>query len=188
MSLTPERLSIWWSFIRSSPITNMFYPFILYLHKPKTKNLYFFITYIIVFITNGLEKELFKSLYELLDVDTLPLIGKGERPEGATNCGTYLVYPDKPATSYGMPSGHSEINWYFITYIILDILYTSNYKNINISDLSINITILLSYAIVNSYSRVNIEGCHTTGQVVVGGILGIIKAVLLYSLGRLIFS
>ena len=72
--------------------------------------------------------------------------------------------------------------------IILDILYTSNHKNINISDLSINITILLSYALVNSYSRVNIEGCHTTGQVVVGGILGIIKAVLLYSLGRLIFS
>ena len=55
----------------------------------------------------------------------LPILGRFSRPEGATNCGTYLVYPDKPATSYGMPSGHSEINWYFITYIILDILYTS---------------------------------------------------------------
>ena len=71
MSITPERLSMFWSFIRSSPITNMFYPLVLYLHKPKRTHFYFLLTYAIVFVTNGLEKGISKYIYDLFGVKSL---------------------------------------------------------------------------------------------------------------------
>lgn len=191
MVLTSDRLSIWWSFIRSSPITNLFYPLVLSIHKPSYSSIYFLISYLIVFITNGLEKGVSMCLYNTLNIDTLPIIGSGKRPDGATNCGSYLVYPDKLAISYGMPSGHSELSWFFSTYIILDLIYNiiDNTKNINKTPsyyiLAINSGLLLSYAFINSYARVVIENCHTKGQVIVGGIIGVIKGLILYYFYRI---
>ena len=186
MTITTERLSIWWSFIRSSPITNMFYPLVLYLHKPKRSHLYFLLTYVIVFITNGLEKGISKYIYDLAGVESFPIIGSGKRPEGASNCGTYLVFPDKPAISYGMPSGHSELGWFFSTYLILDILSKKSITKYNSTVLLISILLLIVYACINSYARVAIEKCHTSGQVYVGGILGVIKGVIFHIIGRMV--
>jgi membrane-associated phospholipid phosphatase len=128
-------------------------------------------------------------LYKHLNIDTLPFIGYGKRPDGATNCGSYLVYPDKISISYGMPSGHSELSWFFATYIILDLIYnTDNTKTIKIIPyyiLFINSGLLLAYAFTNSYARVVIEKCHTKGQVIVGGIIGIIKGIILYYIYRI---
>lgn len=186
MTITIERLSIWWSFIRSSPITNMFYPLVLSLHKPKRANIYFLLAYCIVFITNGIEKEVSKYIYNLFGVDTFPIIGKGERPEGASNCGTYLVYPDKPALSYGMPSGHSELGWFFSTYLILEIISNKSIKKYNHLLLLLSMLILVVYAYINSYARVYIEKCHTSGQVWIGGILGVFKGLILHTIGRVI--
>lgn len=186
MTITPERLNIYWSFIRASPFTNMFYPLVLFIHKPNRSYLYFLIVYALVFITNGIEKEVSKFIYNLYDVESLPIIGRGERPKGASNCGIYLVYPDKPSFSYGMPSGHSELGWFFSTYLILDILSRKSIRKYNSVVLIFSTIILISYAFVNSYARVVIENCHTSGQVWVGGILGIIKGIIFYTLGRII--
>ena len=186
MTITPERLSMWWSFIRSSPITNMFYPLILYLHKPKRTHFYFLLTYAIVFVTNGLEKGISKYIYDLFGVKSFPIIGSGERPEGASNCGTYLVFPDKPALSYGMPSGHSELGWFFSTYLILDILSLKSVRKYNSIVLLISMITLIGYAFVNSYARVAIEKCHTSGQVLVGGFLGVVKGLCFHILGRVV--
>lgn len=185
MTLSLERQSMWWSFIRSSPFTNMFYPLMLTIHKPERIHLYFLLCYIIVFITNGIEKSVFMIIYDILGVETLPFIGDGSRPEGASNCGTYLVYPDKPALSYGMPSGHSELAWFFSTYIILDLVSKKTMTKNNKLLIFVLIILLISYAIVNSYARVKIEKCHTTGQVLVGAILGIIKALLFQMIGKM---
>lgn len=183
MTITPERLSIWWSFIRSSPITNMFYPLLLLLHNPSFVHIYFLLCYILVFLSNGIEKEIFNNIYNLFGTDSLPIIGFGTRPKGASNCGSYLVFPNKPATSYGMPSGHSELAWFISIYIILDLLYgTRNTSNIIIL---VNSSILIIYAFINSYARVVIEKCHTTGQVCVGALLGIVKAVIFHFIQRL---
>jgi membrane-associated phospholipid phosphatase len=184
MTITPQRQTMWWSFIRSSPFTNMFYPLILTIHKPKRIHLYFLICYIIVFITNGIEKGISKLIYNILGIKTLPFIGSGDRPKGASNCGTYLVYPDKPANSYGMPSGHSELGWFFSTYIILDLISKKSLGKYSKLVTFICIIILIAYAIVNSYARVEIEKCHTTGQTLVGAILGIIKGFIFQIVGK----
>lgn len=186
MTITPERQSMWWSFIRSSPFTNMFYPLMLTIHKPKRVHIYFLLCYITVFITNGIEKGISMTIYDMLGVKSLPFIGSGERPEGASNCGTYLVYPDKPALSYGMPSGHSELGWFFSTYIILDLISNLSLNKNSKLLTFICIIILISYAIVNSYARVEIEKCHTRGQVLVGAILGIIKAFIFQMIAKMI--
>lgn len=186
MTITSERLNMGWSFIRSSPFTNMFYPLILFLHKPKSKYLYFLIAYILVFITNGIEKGISKYIYNIYGVDNFPIIGKGERPDGASNCGTYLVFPDKPALSYGMPSGHSELGWFFSTYLILDLISYKSFRKYNSLILIISVTTLIVYAFINSYARVAIEQCHTTGQVLVGGFLGVLKGVILHSICRFV--
>ena len=49
----------------------------------------------------------FKPLYTGLGLQTLPLLGRGARPPGASRCGILSSGPKTKATSYGMPSGHS---------------------------------------------------------------------------------
>ena len=44
-----------------------------------------------------------------------PILGYGKRPKGAMNCGLFI--DGKKATSYGMPSGHSETSTFFSTYL-----------------------------------------------------------------------
>ena len=128
---------------------------------------------------NHILKNLFKIIYNLFNIKEIPILGRGIRPNGATNCGSFLFYPDKPATSYGMPSGHSQSIWFLVTYLILII----KDKKINLFERRINkkynevikyvsIIGLLSLGTLVSYSRVEIEGCHTTEQVILGGLVG----------------
>jgi membrane-associated phospholipid phosphatase len=53
----------------------------------------------------------------LMGDKTYPILGNGNRPSGAMNCGLYAN--GKKATSYGMPSGHAQIAVTFAAYIIL---------------------------------------------------------------------
>ena len=82
------------------------------------------------FSTPFLKEYLFKSL---MGDKTYPILGSGHRPPGAMNCG--MIANGKKATSYGMPSGHSQVTTAFVTYIILTLL--SN-NNINCSTSSIH--------------------------------------------------
>ena len=149
--------------------------------NPGYHSFYLFVIMIALFPINWILKHLIvKPIYNLLKTEKIPLLGIGKRPNGATSCG--LTLDGIPSFSYGMPSGHSQLIWSAGSYIICRIIdnWINNSKN-NISItvlgyiwLVLSCSIVLITMIYVSYSRVYIEGCHTTQQVVVGGILGIV--------------
>ena len=179
MVLTSSRLTNFWSLLRATPMMNLYFLGLNFANKLNFDSLYLFTTYILCVFLNNILKNLFKIIYNLFNVKEIPILGQGIRPNGATNCGSFLFYPDKPATSYGMPSGHSQSIWFLVTYLILII----KDKKINLFERRINkkynevikyvsIIGLLSLGTLVSYSRVEIEGCHTIEQVILGGLLG----------------
>ncbi len=155
-----------------------------------TYNLYFIIFSILAFINligNSLLKEIFKIIYNLLKTNKLPILGTQNRPPGAYNCGT--VPSNKLATSSGMPSGHSQNIWFFFSFMLLYILQQFNYKkNKTTKDkiiIGITILLLLIISIFVSYSRVY-NGCHTTQQVIFGGLFGLLFGSLAFILTKYI--
>ena len=179
MVLTSSRLTNFWSLIRATPMMNLYFLGLNFANKLNFDSLYLFTTYILCVFSNHILKNLFKIIYNLFNVKEIPILGRGIRPDGATNCGSFLFYPDKPATSYGMPSGHSQSIWFLVTYLILII----KDKKINLFEKRINkkynevikytsICGLLFLGLLVSYSRVEIEGCHTKEQVILGGLIG----------------
>jgi membrane-associated phospholipid phosphatase len=148
------------------------------LINPSYNSYYLLISYIIVILSNYFFKNIVaKTIYNLLNKQTLPIIGSGKRPNCAVSCS--LTLDGKVSRSYGMPSGHSQITWAVVTYLICKIIY----KWINNSDNNLNteikyfsriilILLLLATGIYVSYSRVYIESCHTLQQVIIGGIIG----------------
>ena len=145
---------------------------------------------ILVFITNFfngfLKYSIMEPLYKKLGNKELPILGIGSRPPGAASCQFNIDPKHKKATSFGMPSGHSQIIWTIGTYIICNLVnrFINNIKQrenktgaIDILEniwIFISIGLLFSTMIYISYSRVYIEGCHTIQQVVVGGVIGIV--------------
>jgi membrane-associated phospholipid phosphatase len=63
---------------------------------------------------------------------TYPILGNGNRPTGAMNCGLYAN--GKKSTSFGMPSGHAQIAVTFAAYIILTIFGVFSCSNTNESN------------------------------------------------------
>jgi membrane-associated phospholipid phosphatase len=154
---------------------------------------YLLLFYIFLSISNTFAKYVIsKPLYKVLNKTTLPILGLGGRPKGSTSCG--LTLDNKVSTSFGMPSGHSQLAWGFAIYIICKLLKLLSNSNIinNISNkykinqyfiytlIIIICVILLSIAYYISYSRVYIEGCHTFEQVSFGGILGLFCGLLAF--------
>ena len=179
MVLTSSRLTNFWSLIRATPMMNLYFLGLNFSNKLNFDSLYLFTTYILCVFSNHILKNLFKIIYNLFNVKEIPILGRGIRPDGATNCGSFLFYPDKPATIYGMPSGHSQSIWFLVTYLILII----KDKKINLFEKRINkkynevikytsICGLFFLGLLVSYSRVEIEGCHTKEQVILGGLIG----------------
>lgn len=129
-----------WNVIRASPIL---YPLIFLFNILIEKNnlyLYLFVTYIINLVFNGFLKVIiFKPLYNLLNVDSLPIIGIGRRPKNAIYCSNFITINNNKALSFGMPSGHSQCAWFVTTFLILLIwddndTNTTNNANDNNSD------------------------------------------------------
>tara|TARA_B000000557_G_scaffold263889_2_gene267794 strand:+ start:127 stop:609 length:483 start_codon:yes stop_codon:yes gene_type:complete len=99
------------------------------------------------------------------------IIGSGSRPKGAKNCGHFIN--NKKATTYGMPSGHSQNISLFVTYYILELLDSiDSHKNILI-------LLLIITGIFIMYSRVKFR-CHTIQQVILGGIIGVAMGNIFY--------
>lgn len=153
---------------------------------PSYESFYLFIIYFIVSISNHTFKEISKIIYNLLNTKSLSVLGSGSRPPNANSCA--FILDNSIATSYGMPSGHSQTAWTFATYFLLKIIKNwynkyNNNKNITIIDyiwLVVSCILIFSSAIYISYSRVYIEGCHTLQQVIVGGFIGIVSGFLIY--------
>lgn len=184
MTLSNDRLSIFWSTIRATPVLNLYYVGINFFTNQNFDSFYLLSIYTLCMISNYILKYIFKALYYIFNVSTLPILGIGKRPEGATNCGSFLVFPDKLSTTFGMPSGHSQLIWFIVIYLIQSInskklVLLKNQKRNIYAKHGINLSLII-LALLVSYSRVEVEECHTTEQVVLGGIIGSIFAVLTF--------
>jgi membrane-associated phospholipid phosphatase len=170
----PERDTTFWSAIRATPFIYFIYGLFNIVINPSFETYYYILAYGGNFVMNGILKMLSREIYDILDTDFIFPFGQGSRPAGATNCSTFAFVSNPVALSFGMPSGHSQLAWFFSTYFSLKIWSSLN-GNIYNKIINPRIFLLIILASIVSYSRVKIEGCHTTGQVITGGIIGIIS-------------
>lgn len=105
----------------------------------------------------------------------IPLLGRGNRPDGAKDCGEFIDVDSRDSSTYGMPSGHAQFSGFLCVYLILMILDGKYSKKLKI--IKIITIITLSFIIVSS--RVYF-GCHTIQQVSIGLILGILFGIVFY--------
>ena len=172
---------------RSTPEIFLYLSLLNCMINPSYQSFYLFVAYNSINLSNWIIKHLIvKPIYEHLGTKSLPILGIGKRPTNATSCGTYL--DGLLSTTYGMPSGHSQIAWSVAIYFILKIIknwYNNDKENKPITIIGyiwiiLSCIIILGIATYISYSRVYIEGCHTIQQVIIGGILGCVMGFLVF--------
>ena len=173
---------------RTSPIICGIILFINCILNPSFSSFYIFVMYYIIMFLNFFEKVIiFEPLYKFIGKTSIPILGRGIRPDNANSCDFNL--DGKYFKTFGMPSGHSQMAWaiatYFISKIIINWYNNQNKDNkMNTSTqyiwLILSCLVILLIAVYISYSRVYIEGCHTIQQVTVGGLLGIVSGFLIY--------
>lgn len=120
-------------------------------------------------ITNFSFKNFFKII---MGNKTYPLIGNGNRPPGALNCGFFIEKEPTNNKNYGMPSGHSQTFAFVSTLLslhLLDVEKKYSYKHILLTILTFSAMLI----------RIYIEKCHTFQQTIVGSLFGIILAKIL---------
>lgn len=179
-----------WNMIRASPEMVPIVLAIGFLGYPKPEILFLFIaSYGNLLVNLGLKELVFKPLYNMVGKKELPILGRGIRPIGAKACDTFLSCPITPATSYGMPSGHSQFAWAIVSYFLMRIW--SDSKSVmgfdregTIIAKTIQTVLLLLFGTTVSYSRVYVEGCHTIQQVTVGGLVGVGFGIGMYYLHK----
>jgi membrane-associated phospholipid phosphatase len=122
-------------------------------------------------ITNAMFKHGVKFIYKSKRKNTLPILGRGYRPKANLNCSVFGEKISNEQT-FGMPSGHSQIIWAVITYLVIHQYYETEYLDNFNYIFPLQAIVLISLGIFVSFSRVSID-CHTFRQVLIGGILGI---------------
>ena len=163
--------------LRSFPITIYFFMLLNLIISFNERHLYDVIIVLIGGFSNLLFlKPLFKSIYNVFGVKKLPLLGLGGRPKGAYSCSDFYNCNDFAkkieSTSFGMPSGHSQVAWTFSCFYITEIWNNNKiYKTSDTAKIFQTIMLLL-FSSIMSYYRVYVEGCHTIEQVVMGAIFG----------------
>ena len=100
-----------------------------------------------------------------------PLFQRPNPPEWGCSCFPWV----KTDTSFGMPSGHSQISLFTSTFWIMYLLenYPLNWKN------GLSILLLIFWGLYVPYTRIS-TGCHNFIQVLVGSLIGIIFGYLSY--------
>jgi len=132
--------------------------------------LIFGVMFFILDLFCGFLKNIFKNLYLLFGKDILPLLGQGTRPLGAKYCGCFITKDNLEgiSTSFGMPSGHSILAIFTTVFWTLYLL-----DNYNKSKEIIFPLLILNFTCFSvCLSRIYL-GCHTFGQIIVGGIIGL---------------
>lgn len=171
-----DKQHIFWQILRLMPILIVFYCSVNFVINPSEASLFLLVIIIYDKILNASLKAISEYIYDLVDKESIFIIGRGKRPLGAANTSCLLRYPEKESVSYGMPSGHSQQAWLFATYLILSIYnkHITLFKNsieLNTYIKYINIAVIIVIATLVSISRV-LEKCHTIQQVIIGGIIG----------------
>lgn len=117
------------------------------------------------------------------------------RPKDASPTSCYLPNPFKNNKYYtkdfslksGMPSGHAMFSWFIATYFISKIWRTNTFRRKSKIGKIISTILLLTMAIIVSFSRLPFaENCHTYGQVLVGITLGVFYAILICGIERML--
>lgn len=174
-----------WQILRAMPVITVFYAVINVILAPGYDTAVLLMALIYDKIINASLKTLAEYGYDLYGKEDTAIIGRGKRPIDAKNTACFLKYPEQPSESFGMPSGHSQNAWLFATYLIMHILYNNFYLNGYFNNHLSNklkimtMAIIIFIALMVSTSRV-IEKCHTTQQVVVGGLIGCILGYYTY--------
>ena len=157
-------------FARAYPFFVPFFSFFFGIVFQNNLSIYFtFLVIIVDVILITSLKNISRYIYNLLNIDRLPILGLGKRPDGAKYCGCFIDENniDKISTSFGMPSGHSIVamtTCIFWSRYIMD-NYPKSYKR----DLSI--FLLYSVSLFILFSRIWL-GCHTIQQVIIGSFIG----------------
>jgi membrane-associated phospholipid phosphatase len=186
-----KRLEILATLARMSPILYLIVMIFYAMMIPGFNSFYIIIIILLSNILNFfLKYAVMKPIYKLAGTNNLFLLGMGSRPMGASSCG--LVIDGKKATTFGMPSGHSQIAFTIGTYLICRLInrFIDNVNQNNNSNavelilddiwIFISICLILFIMIYICYSRVYIEKCHTIQQVSIGGIFGFIFGFLAF--------
>lgn len=192
MTINPIRLTTFWSGIRSTPFVFILHAMFMAITYPNMHNLLYLAAYLFNSVFNTTAKISIKWLYKMLNVKSIPILGIGGRPSGATGCSTFLSCINTTSITFGMPSGHSQNAWFFSTFMLLELwryyqlqpldvkcdgMYLDTIITKHPALISILSTLLIIFAIIISYSRVWIEGCHTVQQVIVGAIIGVLLGI-----------
>jgi membrane-associated phospholipid phosphatase len=150
-----------------APLLIVFSALVIPMYTGNIKDFNFFILIIIADIFNYVLKH---HVFEpIMGNKTYPLIGQGKRPDGAK--GTGIFASEIKSTTYGMPSGHAQGVSLFVTYLITNRIMKSN-DSIIVK--MIYSSLLIAFAIYVMYGRVVLTKAHTTQQVVIGSLIGII--------------
>ena len=149
-----------------APLLTDFTAFVIPFYTGKLKDFDFFA---LLTVANFINYFLKHSVFQKIMGDkTYPVIGRGTRPDGAIDAGLFEF--NKPATSYGMPSGHAQSVTVFVTYLITNRIITSKFNKVTKIILS---SILVAFAITVMYGRVELSKVHTLQQVIAGSLFGI---------------
>lgn len=184
-----HRLDAFPTLARIAPLSLTIMMILYAMMLPSFNSFYLVILILLSNVFNSLLKNaVMKPIYKWSGGNNLFLLGIGSRPPGAINC--KFALDGIKSTSFGMPSGHSQIAWTIGTYLICQLInrfidnVKQNSKQNNNTTFAalilddiwifISISVILSIITYISYSRVYIEGCHTIQQVTVGGIIGVI--------------
>lgn len=149
-----------------APLLSDFTAFIIPFYTGKLKDFDFFALLTVAnFINHFLKHSVFQKI---MGNKTYPIVGRGIRPDGAIDAGLFEY--NSPAVSYGMPSGHAQSITVFTSYLITNRILTSKLNMLTKIILS---SILVGFAIVVMYGRVELSKVHTVQQVIAGSLFGI---------------
>ncbi len=141
------------------------------------KNKSLFLTLVIAFnsyLNYYFKNNISRPLFSLFN-DFIPILGQGSRPDGAVDCGYFTTCPNKPSSSFGFPSGHSQFSGLYSGFMIRDILFDENNISLPLdADKKISIFVHIIYIFIMMYSRIYIQGCHTIGQAIFGALIGLV--------------
>ena len=182
-----DRYSPFWHSVRATPVLIPFAGVVMMLMSPSVMAGGFTIGAIVSSPLNALLKMLFKWLhYQINGTYTgTTFLGQGMRPSGAKGTGCFLENPLKKSTTWGMPSGHSQLAWYTVGFLIGYLFIWRPYQFTIIHKIIATLVVIIA-ALVVSFSRVWVDGAHTLAQVVVGGIIGFVLGLVTLLITRII--
>ena len=150
-----------------APLLTFFSALVIPMYTGNIKDYDFFILIVIADVFNYVLKHYI--FQPIMGNKSYPILGEGKRPEGAK--GTGIFASEIPSSSYGMPSGHAQNVALFATYLITNRIMKSN------DTLLVKIiysSMLIAFTFYVMYGRVALTKVHTTQQVIMGALIGIV--------------